>query len=157
MGSYRLKILNIVVYIVFNLLISVSHLNFSLGVVLDQVLQLSAEHRGRHGVWGGGGESNHRDLIQRKLVNNCCMLTELAQRTGKEGSKNMLTHNQITQHTHSHMPTFCKVHLLCCQRLIFMFLGCSCWLSESTSCRSLFPLTAFACLRMSETRSYSCR
>lgn len=34
---------------------SFSYLDLGLRVVLDQVLQLSAEHRGRHGVWEGGG------------------------------------------------------------------------------------------------------
>lgn len=48
---------------------SLSYLDLSLRVVLDQVLQLTAEHGGRHGVLGGGGESNHHGLIQRKLVN----------------------------------------------------------------------------------------
>lgn len=34
-----------------------SYLDLSLGVVLDQVLQLSTEHRGRHVVRRGGGKT----------------------------------------------------------------------------------------------------
>lgn len=63
-------------------------------------------------------------------------------------------------HKHKHMLTHTLSYLfakcVCAIKDLFLWL-CLEWLSEHAFCWPLFPLTASACLRMSETRSYSCR